>query len=72
MTSTDSFRGILKTDPFQPEEKDFKYNIWGGGYGRGGLTLLPGSFSISVATLPRVIHKLLMVVSPALSLATRG
>ena len=35
-------RKSLKTDPFQPEEKDFKYNIWGGGYGRGGLTLLPG------------------------------
>ncbi|MGO9314209.1 MAG: aldehyde ferredoxin oxidoreductase N-terminal domain-containing protein [Syntrophobacteraceae bacterium] len=35
-------RKSLKSDPFQPEEKDFKYNVWGGGYGRGGLTLLPG------------------------------
>jgi aldehyde:ferredoxin oxidoreductase len=35
-------RKSLKSDPFQPEEKDFKYNIWGGGYGRGSLTLLPG------------------------------
>ena len=35
-------RKSLKSDPFQPEEKDFKYNIWGGGYGRGGLTLLAG------------------------------
>jgi aldehyde:ferredoxin oxidoreductase len=35
-------RKSLKSDPFQPEEKGFKYNIWGGGYGRGGLTLLPG------------------------------
>jgi len=32
------FRG----NPYQPEEKDFKYNIWGGGYGRGSLSLLPG------------------------------
>ncbi len=35
-------RKSLKGNPFQPEEKDFKYNIWGGGYGRGGLTLLDG------------------------------
>ena len=35
-------RKSLKSDPFQPEEKDFKYNVWGGGYGRGGLTLLSG------------------------------
>ncbi len=35
-------RKSLKSDPFQPEEKDFKYNVWGGGYPRGGLTLLPG------------------------------
>jgi len=35
-------RKSLKGDLFQPEEKDFKYNIWGGGYGRGSLTLLPG------------------------------
>jgi aldehyde:ferredoxin oxidoreductase len=33
-----SFRG----NPYQPEEKDFKYNIWGGGYSRGSLSLLPG------------------------------
>jgi hypothetical protein len=26
----------------QPEEKGFKYNIWGGGYGRGSLSLLAG------------------------------
>ncbi len=32
------FRG----NPYQPEEKNFKYNIWGGGYGRGSLSLLPG------------------------------
>ena len=32
------FRG----NPYQPEEKDFKYNIWGGGYGRGSFSLLPG------------------------------
>ncbi|MDI6754070.1 MAG: aldehyde ferredoxin oxidoreductase N-terminal domain-containing protein [Thermodesulfobacteriota bacterium] len=30
------------SDPYQPEEKNFKYNIWGGGYGRGSLSLLPG------------------------------
>ena len=35
-------RKSVKGDPFQPEEKDFKYNLWGGGYGRGSLTLLPG------------------------------
>ena len=35
-------RKSLKSDPYQPEEKDFKYNIWGGGYGRGSLSLLPG------------------------------
>jgi aldehyde:ferredoxin oxidoreductase len=29
-------------NPYEPEEKGFKYNIWGGGYGRGSLTLLPG------------------------------
>ncbi len=29
-------------DPYVSEEKGFKFNIWGGGYGRGGLTLLPG------------------------------
>lgn len=29
-------------NPYEPEEKGFKFNIWGGGYGRGGLTLLPG------------------------------
>lgn len=29
-------------DPYAPEDKGFKFNIWGGGYGRGGLTLLPG------------------------------
>lgn len=29
-------------NPYEPEEKGFKYNIWGGGYGRGGLSLLPG------------------------------
>jgi aldehyde:ferredoxin oxidoreductase len=32
------FRG----NPYQPEEKNFNYNIWGGGYGRGSLSLLPG------------------------------
>ena len=32
------FRG----NPYQPEEKNFKYNIWGGGYGRGSLSLLQG------------------------------
>jgi aldehyde:ferredoxin oxidoreductase len=35
-------RKSLKSDPYQPEEKNFKYNIWGGGYGRGSLSLLPG------------------------------
>lgn len=29
-------------NPYQPLEKGFKYNIWGGGYGRGSLSLLPG------------------------------
>jgi aldehyde:ferredoxin oxidoreductase len=47
MQHTEHIQGLfsrksLKSDPFQPEEKDFKYNVWGGGYGRGGLTLLPG------------------------------
>jgi len=35
-------RKSLKSNPYQPEEKGFKYNIWGGGYGRGSLSLLPG------------------------------
>lgn len=30
------------SNPYEPDESDFKYNIWGGGYGRGGLSLLPG------------------------------
>ncbi len=29
-------------DPFKPEEPEFKYNIWGGGYGRGSLGEAPG------------------------------
>ena len=29
-------------NPYEPEENDFKYNIWGGGYGRGSLSLLAG------------------------------
>ena len=29
-------------DPFKPEEPGFKYNIWGGGYGRGSLGESPG------------------------------
>ncbi|NIO06413.1 MAG: hypothetical protein GTO13_23225 [Proteobacteria bacterium] len=29
-------------DPFTPEEPGFKYNIWGGGYGRGSLGEAPG------------------------------
>jgi aldehyde:ferredoxin oxidoreductase len=35
-------RKPLNSNPYQPEEKGFKYNIWGGGYGRGSLSLLPG------------------------------
>jgi aldehyde:ferredoxin oxidoreductase len=35
-------RRSVKGNPYEPEEKSFKYNIWGGGYGRGSLTLLPG------------------------------
>ena len=35
-------RKSLGSNPYEPEEKGFKYNIWGGGYGRGGLSLLPG------------------------------
>src|SRR5271157_270928 len=35
-------RKSVKGNPYEPEEKGFKYNIWGGGYGRGGLSLLPG------------------------------
>lgn len=35
-------RKSLKSNPYQPEDKGFKYNIWGGGYGRGSLSLLPG------------------------------
>ena len=31
-----------QSNPYEPEEKDFKYNIWGGGYGRGSLSLLAG------------------------------
>jgi len=30
------------SNPYEPEEKDFKYNVWGGGYGRGSLSLLGG------------------------------
>ncbi len=32
-------------DPFKPEEPDFKYNIWGGGFGRGSLGDAPGELS---------------------------
>lgn len=35
-------RNSLKGNPYAPEVKGFKYNIWGGGYGRGSLSLLPG------------------------------
>jgi aldehyde:ferredoxin oxidoreductase len=35
-------RKSVKGDPYQSEQKDFKYNVWGGGYGRGSLTLLDG------------------------------
>ncbi len=35
-------RKSVKGNPYLPDEKGFKYNIWGGGYGRGSLTLLPG------------------------------
>ncbi len=35
-------RKPLNSNPYQPEEKGFKYNIWGGGYGRGSLSLLAG------------------------------
>ena len=35
-------RKPAKKNPYEPEEKGFKYNIWGGGYGRGSLSLLPG------------------------------
>ena len=35
-------RKSLKSNPYEPEERGFKYNVWGGGYGRGSLSLLPG------------------------------
>lgn len=35
-------RKAANGDPFTSEEPGFKFNIWGGGYGRGGLTLLQG------------------------------
>jgi aldehyde:ferredoxin oxidoreductase len=35
-------RKAARSDPYAPEEPGFKFNIWGGGYGRGGLTLLQG------------------------------
>jgi len=35
-------RKSVKGNPYEAEEKGFKYNIWGGGYGRGSLSLLPG------------------------------
>ncbi len=35
-------RKSFRSNPYQPEEKGFKYNIWGGGYGRGSLSLLEG------------------------------
>lgn len=35
-------RRSLRSNPYEPEEKGFKYNIWGGGYGRGSLSLLSG------------------------------
>jgi aldehyde:ferredoxin oxidoreductase len=35
-------RKSFRSNPYQPEERGFKYNIWGGGYGRGSLSLLPG------------------------------
>jgi aldehyde:ferredoxin oxidoreductase len=35
-------RKPAKSNPYEPDEKGFKYNICGGGYGRGSLSLLPG------------------------------
>lgn len=35
-------RKSAKGNPYEPDQKGFKYNIWGGGYGRGSLSLLPG------------------------------
>ena len=32
-------------DPFKPVEPGFKYNIWGGGFGRGSLADAPGELS---------------------------
>lgn len=32
-------------NPFRPEDPKFKYNIWGGGYGRGSLGEAPGELS---------------------------
>jgi aldehyde:ferredoxin oxidoreductase len=35
-------RKPARGNPYEPEQKNFKYNAWGGGCGRGKLTLLPG------------------------------
>ncbi len=35
-------RKSLGSDPYKPSEKDFKFNIWGGGHHRGGLSMFEG------------------------------
>jgi aldehyde:ferredoxin oxidoreductase len=35
-------RKSLGKDPYKPNEIGFKFNIWGGGHGRGGLSMFPG------------------------------
>ena len=60
-------RRSVKGNPYEPEEKDFKYNIWGGGYGRGSLTLLPGELLDLCNDPSSGYSQIRMVVSPVLS-----
>ena len=65
-------RKSLKRIPFSRKKKILSTMYGAAAMAGEALRFFPASFSISVTTLPRVIHKLLMAVSPALSLATRG
>ena len=65
-------RKSLKRIPFSRKKKVSSTMYGAAAMAEEALRFFPASFSISVTTLPRVIHKLLMVVSPALSLATHG
>lgn len=35
-------RKSLGKDPYRPDQEGFRYNIWGGGHGRGGVSMFKG------------------------------